>query len=72
MSVYSSMADWNRITREGNVVDRRGMKAGGLGLFGIIAMLGIGTLLGINPLELLGQMEQQGALEPAGTPWSAI
>ena len=61
------MADWNRITRQGNVEDRRGMRTGGLGILGVIAVLGIGTLLGADPLELLGALERQGALAPAGS-----
>jgi predicted metalloprotease len=55
------MANWNRISRQGNVVDRRGMAAGGLGIVGTIAVVGISMLLGVNPADVLGQLEQQGA-----------
>lgn len=52
------MADWNKLSRTGNVVDRRGMRGGGIGLFGTIAVLGIGMLLGVDPMQLLGEVEQ--------------
>jgi len=61
------MANWNRITRQGNVQDRRGMAAGGLGIVGTIAFIGISMLLGVNPADVLGQLEQQGALGPTTT-----
>jgi len=61
------MADWNRFTRLGNVVDRRGMKSGGLGIVGVLAVVGISTLFGVNPLVILGELEQQGMLAPTGT-----
>jgi len=61
------MANWNNLSRQGNVVDRRGMKTGGIGILGIVAVLGIGTLLGADPLQLLGALEEQGAFAPVGT-----
>jgi len=61
------MANWNRITRQGNATDRRGMAVGGLGIVGTIAVIGISMLLGADPSEVLGQLEQQGALTPIST-----
>lgn len=61
------MANWNRITRQGNVVDRRGMAVGGLGVVGTLVVVGISMLLGADPMELLGQLEQQVALPDTGT-----
>ncbi len=61
--VYGCMANWNRITQHGNVVDRRGAAIGGLGIVGTLAVLGIGMLFGVDPLELLGQLDQQGVLD---------
>ena len=57
------MADWNRVTRQGNVLDRRGARVGGIGAFGVLAVLGIGMLFGADPLALLGQLQQQGMLD---------
>lgn len=61
------MAYWNRITQQGNVIDRRGMRTGGLGLFGVIAVMGLSLLMGADPLQILGQLEQQGMLPAGGT-----
>ncbi len=61
------MAKWDRLSRQGNVVDRRGMKAGGLGLIGVIAVMGISMLFGADPLATLSQLEQQGMLGAEGT-----
>lgn len=61
------MANWSSITRQGNVIDRRGMSAGGLGLFGVIAVMGISLLFGVDPMQLMGQLEQQGALDSTTT-----
>lgn len=59
------MANWGRITRQGNIVDRRGMAAGGLGLVGTIAVVGISLLFGVDPTQILGELEQQGGLPAA-------
>ncbi len=61
------MADWGRLNRQGNVVDRRGIAGGGIGVVGTLVVVGISMLLGVNPLELLGAIEQQGVLPPTGT-----
>jgi predicted metalloprotease len=67
------MANWDRLTRQGNVVDRRGMRsAGGLGIVGVVIVVGVSLLTGADPLALLGQLEQQGALQTQqGTPQNA-
>jgi predicted metalloprotease len=59
------MANWNNLTREGNVQDRRGMAAGGLGIIGTLAVVGISLFLGVDPMQLLGQLDQQGLLAPS-------
>jgi len=64
------MANWNRFTRQGNVVDRRGMGAGGLGLVGTILVVGLGLFFGADPLALLTELERQGALT-TGAPQNA-
>lgn len=61
------MANWDRITRTGNVLDRRGTAMGGLGIMGTIAVVGISLLFGVDPAALLGQLEQQGALQMPDT-----
>jgi uncharacterized protein len=58
------MANWGRISNQGNVVDRRGIKMGGIGVVGTIVVVGISMLLGVNPMEMLGQIEGQ---IPTGT-----
>jgi uncharacterized protein len=60
------MANWNRIDRQGTVVDRRGMAAGGLGVVGTLAIVGISLLMGVDPAELMGQLEGQVALPDTG------
>jgi uncharacterized protein len=65
--VYNGMANWSNITGRGNVIDRRGMAAGGLGLFGVIAVVGISMLMGADPAQILGELERQNALAPGGT-----
>jgi predicted metalloprotease len=65
------MANWDQLTRQGNVSDRRGMKVGGLGLVGTIMVVGISMLLGADPTEMLSQLEQQGGLAPAGVTQNA-
>ena len=57
---------WQIGRRSGNVEDRRGMGAGGiggLGIGGVLIVVVIAMLMGKDPLELLGQVEQ-------GTPTS--
>jgi hypothetical protein len=52
---------WQLGRRSGNVEDRRGMGAGGVGglsIGGVLIVVVIAMLLGKNPLELLGQVEQ--------------
>jgi uncharacterized protein len=61
------MANWNRITQQGNVIDRRGMRGGGLGLIGTIAVVGISMFLGVDPMQLLGQVEEQIVMPDTGT-----
>jgi len=61
------MAMWDRLSREGNVVDRRGMKAGGLGVLGVLMTVGISLLMGADPVQILSQLEQQGMLSTGGT-----
>lgn len=61
------MANWNRITQQGNVSDRRGMRAGGIGIVGTLAVVGISLLFGADPMQLLGELERQGMLSTGGT-----
>jgi predicted metalloprotease len=61
------MANWNRITEQGNVTDRRGMARGGMGIVGVIAVVGLGLLFGADPAQLLGELERQGMLSTEGT-----
>jgi predicted metalloprotease len=68
---------WGGGRRSDNVRDLRrggaGLRFGGLGIGGTIAILGIGWLFGINPLQMLGMLEsgvlpvpqQQGVAPPA-------
>jgi predicted metalloprotease len=52
---------WQIGRRSGNVEDRRGMGAGGiggLGIGGVLIVVVIAMLMGKDPLELLGQVEQ--------------
>ncbi len=61
------MANWDHLSRQGNVVDRRGMRIGGLGVVGVVVVVGVSLLMGVDPLETLSQLEQQGALSTEGT-----
>ena len=61
------MANWDQFSRQGNVLDRRGIKSGGLGVMGIVAVVGISMLFGADPMQILGQLEQQGALATPST-----
>ncbi len=56
------MANWDQLTRQGNVSDRRGMKMGGIGVIGTLAVVGISLFLGVDPMVMLGQLEQQGMM----------
>jgi uncharacterized protein len=61
------MAKWDQLTRQGNVVDRRGAAVGGIGIVGVIMVVGISMLTGADPMAMLNQLEQEGALMPGGT-----
>jgi predicted metalloprotease len=65
------MANWDRLTRQGNVTDRRGAAAGGLGVVGVIIVVGISMLTGADPLATLSQLEQQGMLTTGASPQNA-
>ena len=67
---------WGDARRSDNVEDLRsssGMRVGGLGVGGTLAVLAVSYFLGVNPLEMLGLVEgtmpstpQEGAAPPAG------
>lgn len=66
---------WQRARRSSNVEDRRGagssgLRVGGMGVGGIVAVVAISLVLGQNPLEMLGLMSQTqtgaGTSAPAG------
>ncbi len=54
------MADWSKITRQGNVEDRRSLgpvAAGGMGITGLILLVVFSLLGGGNPEDLLYELE---------------
>lgn len=53
------MADWSKITHQGNVEDRRGFSpgVGGLGIGGVILLLVVTFLTGGTPEDLLSQLQ---------------
>jgi predicted metalloprotease len=71
------MADWDKISSEGNVEDRRGLSpamlgGGGLGVLGILLVIGFNLLTGgnINPNDVssvLNQLQQSQSSGQSGT-----
>jgi len=61
---------WRSARRSSNVQDRRGsgpVRAGGLGIGGIVIVVVIGMLMGKNPLEMLGLISQLDGGVPSQT-----
>lgn len=63
------MADWDKITRRGNVEDRRGVRNGlaSFGITGVLLVMGATYLMGGNPLDVLTQVDIEQVLTPAST-----
>lgn len=67
---------WQRARRSSNVEDRRGaggsgLRLGGMGVGGIVAVVAISLVLGQNPLEMLGLMSQTGTGASTSSPAGA-
>lgn len=64
------MANWDKITKRGNVDDRRattGRGIAGISLTGIILAMGVTYLLGGNPLDVLTQIDPATLTQPVST-----